>query len=257
MNVLWEWIAVIECLQMWWDFTRAGFYLLSVFFHFLNIYLPFSPWQDPSRPTPEQASICRRAWFLSNTVTVLSFLQSMLFLPLHSIAVKREMTAGASCCFFPALFVFLQANGKLLLCPNNPVWNRINSQTVGSDQQVTSVAVYTLDHRYIDFHVFFFSFFLPLSFHPFFICLLFPLFFQPLSLSFWLFFFLCLLHSHATLFQGPLPRWFISFLLSDVLNNTASKATSAASPQEQHRRARYICVGVCVCVLPSLILRQD
>lgn len=158
-------------------------YLLSVFFHLLNIYLPLFPWQDSSR-----ASFAVWIWrchrfFVWNTVAVVS----LLFLLLPSIAVKHEMTAGSLCCFFPALFVFLQANGKLLLCPSNPMWNRINSRSVSSDQQVTSVAVYTLDHRYIDFHVFLLFFLSPLFSSILRLSSLPSL--LPTSLSLWLFFF--------------------------------------------------------------------
>uniref|UniRef100_A0A8C4GLP2 Regulating synaptic membrane exocytosis 1a n=1 Tax=Dicentrarchus labrax TaxID=13489 RepID=A0A8C4GLP2_DICLA len=57
------------------------------------------------------------------------------------------------------------------LTPDNhapsPETERINSRTVNSSQEVSGAAVYTLDHRHIDFHfIFSLSFYLH-SFHPF------------------------------------------------------------------------------------------
>lgn len=188
--------------------------------------------------------------FVWNAVAVLSFLRSMLFLLPHSTAVKHEMTAGSLCCFFLLCLCSFRrmarsCYAKMILCEmgsTHEMW------ALTSKWPVLRCTPWITDILTI---MSFFLLFPPPSLHPFFIFLLFPLFLQ--HLSFWLFFFLCLLHSHATLFQWPLPRWFISFFLSDVLNDAASKATSKASPQEQHRRARY----VCFCVLPSLISHQD
>lgn len=94
--------------------------------------------------------------------------------------------------FSAQFFVFLPVNYNLWLYT---VWNRINSQHVSTDQRVTSAAVYTLDHKHIDFYFVFLPF-SPLSFRPLFICLLSPL--SSTSPFGWLFY-LCLLHSHATL----------------------------------------------------------